>query len=65
MSRPPPLPRPDVASPGLIVGHGQVSYYREALAWTNEDIAAMLPVFPNLLSIKMENDVIEVVDYLR
>lgn len=43
----------------------QVSYYREALAWTNEDVAAMLAESPNLLSIKMENDVIEVIDYLR
>ncbi|CAM9116281.1 unnamed protein product, partial [Pylaiella littoralis] len=43
----------------------KVSYYREALAWTNEEVAAMLPVFPNLLSIKMENDVIEIIDYLR
>ena len=42
-----------------------MSYYREALAWTNEDVAAMLAEFPNLLSIKMENDVIEVIDYLR
>ncbi|CAN0554939.1 unnamed protein product, partial [Ectocarpus sp. 12 AP-2014] len=43
----------------------KVSYYREALAWTNEDVAAMLAEYPNLLSIKMENDVIEVIDYLR
>ncbi|CBJ31906.1 conserved unknown protein [Ectocarpus siliculosus] len=43
----------------------QVSYYRESLAWTNEDVAAMLAEYPNLLSIKMENDVIEVIDYLR
>ncbi|CAB1105706.1 unnamed protein product [Ectocarpus sp. CCAP 1310/34] len=42
-----------------------VSYYREALAWTSEDVAAMLAEYPNLLSIKMENDVIEVIDYLR
>ncbi|CAN0549171.1 unnamed protein product, partial [Ectocarpus sp. 12 AP-2014] len=43
----------------------KVSYYRETLAWTNEDVAAMLAEYPNLLSIKMENDVIEVIDYLR
>ncbi|CAM9990383.1 unnamed protein product, partial [Ectocarpus sp. 13 AM-2016] len=43
----------------------KVSYYREALAWTNEDVAAMLAKYPNLLSIKMENDVIEVINYLR
>lgn len=43
----------------------QVSYYREALAWTNDDVASMLGVYPDFLSIKMENDVIEVIDYLR
>lgn len=47
------------------VNPGQVSYYREALAWTNDDVATMLSVFPNFLSVKMENDVIEVIDYLR
>ncbi|CAM9343626.1 unnamed protein product, partial [Scytosiphon promiscuus] len=43
----------------------KVSYYRESLAWTNADVAEMLAVYPNLLSIKLENDVIEVIDYLR
>lgn len=42
-----------------------MSYYRESLAWTNADVAEMLAVYPNLLSIKLENDVIEVIDYLR
>lgn len=44
---------------------GQVSYYRESLAWTNDDVASMLEVYPKFLSIKMENDVVEVIDYLR
>lgn len=46
-------------------GAGQVRYYCEALDWSNEDVCSMLTTFPNFLSIKMENDVIEVIAYLR
>lgn len=42
-----------------------MQYYRGVLDWSNEDVCAMMAEYPNLLSIKMEHDIIEVVDYLR
>eukprot|EP00904_Undaria_pinnatifida_P009057 jgi/Undpi1/5281/HiC_scaffold_2.g00562.m1 len=59
------------ACPPMLMYHAwdnlrkKVRYYCEVLDWSNEDVCSMLTTFPNFLSIKMENDVIEVIAYLR
>ncbi|CAN0080059.1 unnamed protein product [Ascophyllum nodosum] len=43
----------------------KVQYYRDALSWSTEDIRSLMAEYPNLLSVKMEEDVIEILEYLR